>query len=69
MSDETPPRPKGPDYYNPNTGKLSRRESKAQKQLEAMTIQYQAQGMSEADARERARKEMRDNARADWRAG
>ncbi len=55
-------------YYNPQTGKLTGREIKAQKRLDELTAQYQASGLSEADARERARKELRDNARKDWRA-
>jgi hypothetical protein len=56
-------------YYNHNTGKLSGREVKAQKRLEMLTAKYQADGVSEDEARERARNEMRDNPRGDWRNG
>jgi hypothetical protein len=56
-------------YYNQNMGKLSGREIAAKKRLDALAAQYVLEGMSEADANERARKEMRDNPRADWRNG
>ena len=56
-------------YYNHNTGKLSGREVNAQKRLEALAAKYQADGLPEEEARERARNEMRDNPRNDWRDG
>ncbi len=55
-------------YYNQQTGKLTGKEIEAQKRLEELAAKYQAEGLSEADAREKAKKEMRDNARADWRS-
>jgi hypothetical protein len=41
----------------------------AQERLEKLAAGYEAEGMSAADARHRARVEMRDNPRKDWRAG
>ena len=58
----------GIDYYNSQQGKLSGREAKASARLTALTQKYQAEGMSAVDAKERALKELRDNARGDWRA-
>jgi hypothetical protein len=56
-------------YWNQNSGKLSGREVKAQQRLEALTTKYQSEGLTEAEARDRARNELRDNPRSDWRAG
>ncbi len=56
-------------YYTPSTGRLSGREIKAKKRLDALIEKYKAEGMSASDARERAVKDMRDNGRMDWRVG
>jgi hypothetical protein len=56
-------------YYNAGAGRLSGREIKAKKRLDALVEKYVAEGMSKKDATERGRKEMRDNPRGDWRAG
>jgi hypothetical protein len=55
--------------YNPQTGKLTGRAIGAEKRLEMLTQRYQSEGMSAQDARQRARDEMRDNPRRDWRQG
>lgn len=48
---------------------LHSREAKALERLKRLAAQYEAEGMSAAEAEERARQEMRDNGRGDWRAG
>jgi hypothetical protein len=55
--------------YNPQTGKITGRAVGAQERLEALAKKYQAEGMELQDARQRAREEMRNNPRKDWRAG
>jgi hypothetical protein len=56
--------------YNPQTGKLSGRESKADARLKKLTARYQSEGMELQDARQRALAEMRSHhGRGDWRHG
>ncbi|OAJ67437.1 hypothetical protein [Gluconobacter cerinus] len=49
--------------------KLSRRTQKAEERLAALAAKYEAEGLDAEAAREKARLEMADNARGDWRAG
>jgi hypothetical protein len=60
---------KGAARYNPQTGKLTGRAASAQERLEQLAEQYQADGMSIQDARQRARDVMRNNPKMDWRRG
>jgi len=55
--------------YNPHTGRLTGRAVGAQERLDKLAERYVAEGMSLAEARARAREEMRDNGRKDWRTG
>jgi hypothetical protein len=55
--------------YNPQTGRPTGRAIGAQERLEKLAAKYEAEGMSAPDARNRARMEMRDNPRKDWRGG
>jgi hypothetical protein len=55
--------------YNPQTGKLTGRAIGAQQRLDTLAERYQSEGMSAEDARQRARDEMRNNPRRDWRHG
>jgi hypothetical protein len=55
--------------YNTQTGKPTRRDKRAMKRLEELTEKYVAKGMSQKEARDLARTEMRANPRKDWRAG
>ena len=48
---------------------LNRREQNALKRLDNLTAKYLAEGMTKADARQRAQDELRANPRKDWRAG
>jgi hypothetical protein len=45
------------------------RTVKAMKRLDDLIKKYEAEGMSNEDATNRAREEMADNDRGDWRAG
>jgi hypothetical protein len=56
-------------YYSASQGRVSGREIKAKKRMDILVQKYVAEGMPENAARDRARKEMRDNPRGDWRAG
>jgi len=55
--------------YDIHTGKPTGREVSAMQRLEKLTEKYVAEGMSLAEARQRAKAEMRANPRMDWRAG
>jgi hypothetical protein len=55
--------------YIASTGKLTGREAKAKKRLDALIASHVGNGMTEAEARERAISEMRDNPTQDWRKG
>ena len=55
--------------YNPQTGRIGGRAAHAQSRLEVLTKKYQDQGLPLEEARQRARSEMRDNPRGDWRGG
>jgi hypothetical protein len=55
--------------YNTQTGRLTGREVGAQRRLELLAEQYQSEGMTADQARQRARAVMRDNPRKDWRGG
>jgi len=55
--------------YNPQTGKIGGRAAHALPRLDALTKKYQEQGLPLEEARQRARSEMRDNPRGDWRDG
>lgn len=48
---------------------LHSREKKALKRLEELTKKYIAVGLNETEARDQARRDMRDNGRGDWRNG
>ena len=48
---------------------LHSREKKAKERLERLVERHMAEGMSRHDAEQRARTEMRDNPRKDWRGG
>jgi hypothetical protein len=54
--------------YDIHRGKPTGRAVGATERLEKLTEKYEAEGMSHADARNRARAEMRGS-RMDWRAG
>jgi len=60
--------PKG-RAYDIHSGKPTGREVSAMQRLEKLTEKYVAEGMSLAEARNRAKAEMRSNPRMDWRAG
>jgi hypothetical protein len=62
-------RKKARRVYNPQTGKIGGRAANAQPRLDALTKKYQDQGLPLEEARQRARAEMRDNTRGDWRDG
>jgi hypothetical protein len=49
--------------------RLSTRTTKALKRLEQLTAKFEADGLSKAEAKQKALDIMRDNARGDWRAG
>ena len=55
--------------YDIHTGKPTGRDASAMQRLEKLTEKYVAEGMSLAEARQRARAEMRANPRKDWRVG
>jgi hypothetical protein len=55
--------------YNPQTGRIGGRAAPAEFRLERLTKKYQDEGLPLEEARQRARNEMRDNPRGDWRGG
>jgi hypothetical protein len=55
--------------YDIHTGQPTGREVQAMHRLQVLTERYIAQGLTPADARTRAREELRANPRKDWRAG
>jgi len=54
--------------YDIHTGKPTGREVQAMHRLQVLTDRYIAEGLTPADARTRAREELRANPRKDWRA-
>jgi hypothetical protein len=57
-----------PRGYNIHAGKPTGREVQAMHRLQVLTERFIAEGLTPADARTRARKELRANPRRDWRA-
>ena len=55
--------------YDIHTGKPTGREVQAMHRLQVLTERYIAEGLTPADARTRAREELRANPRKDWRGG
>jgi hypothetical protein len=55
--------------YDIHTGKATGREVQAMHRLQVLTERYIAEGLTPADARTRAREELRANPRRDWRGG
>jgi hypothetical protein len=55
--------------YDIHTGQPTGREVQAMHRLQVLTERYIAEGLTPADARTRAREELRANPRRDWRAG
>jgi hypothetical protein len=55
--------------YDIHAGKPTGREVAAMHRLQVLTDRYIAQGLTPADARTRAREELRANPRRDWRGG
>jgi len=55
--------------YDIHTGKPTGRDASAMQRLEMLTEKYVAEGMSLAEARAKARAEMKANPRMDWRVG
>jgi hypothetical protein len=55
--------------YDIHTGKPTGREVQAMHRLQVLTERYIAEGLTPADARTRAREELRANPRRDWRGG
>jgi hypothetical protein len=55
--------------YDIHTGQPTGREVQAMHRLQVLTERYIAEGLTPADARTRAREELRANPRGDWRAG
>lgn len=55
--------------YNPQTARITGRAAGGLERLQALTKKYQDEGLPLEEARQRARSEMRDNPRKDWRAG
>src|SRR5262249_60387000 len=60
---------RAPRGYDIHTGKPTGREVAAMHRLQVLTDRYIAEGLTPADARTRAREELRSNLRRDWRAG
>jgi hypothetical protein len=58
-----------PRSYDIHTGKPTGREVQAMHRLQVLTERYIAEGLTPADARTRAREELRANPRKDWRGG
>jgi hypothetical protein len=55
--------------YDIHTGKPTGREVAAMHRLQVLTERFIAEGLTPADARTRAREELRANPRRDWRGG
>jgi hypothetical protein len=55
--------------YDIHIGKPTGREVQAMHRLQVLTDRYIAEGLTPADARTRAREELRANPRRDWRGG
>jgi hypothetical protein len=55
--------------YDSQMGRPTGRDVTALARLDELTKEYVAGGMDEVAARQRARAEMRDNNRGDWRRG
>jgi hypothetical protein len=55
--------------YDIHAGKPTGREVAAMHRLQVLTDRYISEGLTPADARTRAREELRANPRRDWRAG
>jgi len=55
--------------YDIHTGKPTGREVQAMHRLQVLTERYIAEGLTPADARTRAREELRASPRRDWRGG
>ena len=55
--------------YDFHTGQPTGREVQAMHRLQVLTERYIAEGLTPADARTRAREELRANPRRDWRGG
>ena len=55
--------------YDIHTGKPTGREVQAMHRLQVLTERFIAEGLTPADARTRAREELRANPRKDWRGG
>jgi hypothetical protein len=55
--------------YDIHTGQPTGREVQAMHRLQVLEERYIAEGLTPADARTRAREELRANPRSDWRAG
>jgi hypothetical protein len=66
---KTTARRKARKSYDSQTGRLTGRAATAQTRLDELTREYVASGMDEVAARDRARAELRDNPRGDWRHG
>jgi hypothetical protein len=67
---KTKSRPKvAPRGYDIHAGKPTGREVQAMHRLQTLTDCYIAEGLTPADARTRAREELRANPRKDWRGG
>src|SRR5262245_12346596 len=56
-----------PRGYDIHTGKPTGREVQAMHRLQVLTERFIAEGLTPADARTRAREELRANPRRDWR--
>ena len=55
--------------YDIHTGQPTGREVQAMHRLQVLEERYIAEGLTPADARTRAREELRANPRKDWRGG
>jgi hypothetical protein len=55
--------------YDIHAGKPTGREVQAMHRLQVLEERYIAEGLTPADARTRAREELRANPRKDWRGG
>jgi hypothetical protein len=55
--------------YDIHTGQPTGREVQAMHRLQKLEERYIAEGLTPADARTRAREELRANPRRDWRTG
>ena len=66
---KTMSRAKAARGYDIHAGKPTGREVQAMHRLQVLTDRYIAEGLTPADARTRAREELRANPRKDWRGG